>query len=188
MSLSQKLHPSYVTRSTSTSNSWKLNRIWARSNRTHITENEKSITHEHRRRLSGKPQPKTPISLLSYKWKYVQITQRISSQAIMLSIQSNNIAHRLNRHKICLPSTLQASYFLAQFLLGSNATTYVNSTHHTLTKPKNNCTISKEWIPSACKRYLPRNILATDSTFSHHLISIGSLFELTCMSYLWENI
>ena len=161
---------------------------WARSNRTHIIENEKSITHENKIILWGKPKLKTPISVLSYKWKYDCITQSFSSQAIHLSVQSLNDAHRLNRHNICLPPILQASYFLAQFLLGPLVATYVNSPHIRLTKLRSNCAISKEWIPSAWKRYPQWNIPATDSTLSHHLISNRSLTELTCMSYLWENI
>ena len=97
----------------------------------HITKNEKSIRHEHRRILWGKPQLKTLISVLSYKWKYIRITQSFSSQAIQLSVQSLNVAHRLNRHNICLPGVLQASYFLAQFLLGPPAATCVILTSHT---------------------------------------------------------
>ena len=62
--------------------------------RTNITKNEKSITHNTEEITWGKPQRKTAISVLSYKWKYVQITKRISSQAILLSLQSNNAAHR----------------------------------------------------------------------------------------------
>ena len=38
-------------------------------------------------------------------------------------------------------------------------------------------------IPYAWKEYSPRNILAIASTLSLHLISTGSLTELTCMSY-----
>jgi len=156
--------------------------------RTHITENEKSITHEHRRITWGKPQPKTPISVLSYKWKYVQVTKRINSQAILLSLQSNNTTHRLSKHKICLFLALQASYFLAQFFLGSNdATCVIGLITHSLNW-RSNYAISKEWIPSACKRYSQWNIPTNYSTLSLHLISTGSPSELTCMNYLWENI
>ncbi|WP_238336888.1 hypothetical protein, partial [Mannheimia haemolytica] len=76
-------------------------------------DNEKSITHNTEEITQGKPQPKTPISVLSYKWKSIQVTKRISSQAILLSLQSNNTAHKLNRHNIFPPQALQASYFLA---------------------------------------------------------------------------
>ena len=55
----------------------------------------------------------------------IRITQSFSSQAIHLSIQSLTIAHRHNRQHICLPSVLEASYFLVYFLLGPLATTYV---------------------------------------------------------------
>ena len=148
----------------------------------------KSITREHRRILRRKPQLKTSISVLSYKWKYVWITQIFSSQAIQLSVNSYNTTDRLNIHNICLPSALQASYLLAQFLMGSNVSTCVKLPFTQLIKLKSNYAISEEWIPSTCKRYPQRNIPATDSTLSHHLISTRSLTELTCMNYLWENI
>jgi len=156
--------------------------------RTHITKNEKSITHNIEEITQVKPQPKTPISVLSYKWKYIQVTKRINSPAIPLSLQSNNTAHRLSRQEIYVSSALQASYFLAQFFFGSSDATCVNWPHHSHKNWRSNCTILKERIPSACKRYSQWNIIATDSTLPLHLISTGSLFELTCMSYLWENI
>jgi len=53
-------------------------------------------------------------------------------------------AHRHNKHKICLPSVLQASYFLLLFLLDPLATIYVNSSLTQLTKLKNHCAILKE--------------------------------------------
>ena len=93
---------------------------------------------------SGKASDKNPISVLSYKWKYLWITQSFNSQAIQLSAQSLNATHRLNRHNIFLPLVLQASYFLARFLLGPLAATCVNSPLTQLTKLRSNCTISKE--------------------------------------------
>ena len=117
----------------------------------------------------------------------LEITQSFSSQAIQLSVQSLNVAHRQNRQHLCLPSFLQASYFFVQFLLGSNAPTCVNSHITHSSKLRNNCAILKEWIPSACNRNPHGNIPATDNTLSLPLISTGSLTEMTCMSYLWEN-
>ena len=92
---------------------------------------EESITHETQKNTLGKPQLKTPLSVLSYKWKYLRITQSFSSQAIQISVQSLTAAQRHNRQQICLPSVLQASYFLSQFLLGPPAATCVIITSHT---------------------------------------------------------
>ena len=85
---------------------------------------------KHIRILWGKPSLKTTLSVLSYKWKYLRITQSFSSHAIQLSIQSLIASHRQNRQHICLPSVLQASYFLVQFLLGPPAPTCVILTSH----------------------------------------------------------
>jgi len=49
---------------------------------------------KHRRILWGKPQLKTPPSVLSYKWKYLRITQSFSSQAIQLLVQFLSAAYR----------------------------------------------------------------------------------------------
>ena len=99
------------------------------------------IQMKHRRTLWGKPQLITPLSVISYKWKYLRITQSFSSQAIHLSIQSLTAAHRQNRQHICLPSVLQASYFLVQFLLGPPTATCVILTSHT--------TLTSEIIPQS---------------------------------------
>ena len=124
--------------------------------RTHITENEKSITHNTEEITRGKPQPKTPIFVLSYKWKYVQVTKRISSQAILLSLQSNNTTHRQSKALTTFSSAFQASYFLAQFFLGSSASTCVNYHLTLLTWLRNNCTNMKEIIPSTWMCFLYR--------------------------------
>ena len=74
---------------------------------------EKSVTHNTEDITRGKPQPKTPTLYYHTSGNHAQVTKRISSQAILLSLQSNNIAHRLNKHNICPPQALKASYFLA---------------------------------------------------------------------------
>ena len=149
--------------------------------RTHITENEKSITHNTnkytRESLSLNPQ-----SLYYHtSGNMFSITKRISSQAIL---QSNNIAHRQSKALTTFSSTLQASYFLAQLFLGSNASTCVNSHLTLLTWLRNNCTNLKEIIPFVWMSFLYRKNPPTDSTLSLPLISTGSLTKLTCMSYL----
>jgi len=87
--------------------------------------------HETHKILWGKPQLKTPLSILSYKWKYIKITQSFSSQAIQLLVQSLTATHRQNRQHIFLPLVLQASYFLVQFLLGHQVVFCVILTSHT---------------------------------------------------------
>ena len=129
-------------------------------------------------------QPENLIFVLSYKWKYVQITQSLSSKAIQLSVQSLYYSQIVKGFSQTFSSALQASYFLAQFVLGSNAATCVNWPHHTLIKPRSNCAILKEIIPSAWMSFLYRKNPPTDSTLSLPLISTRSLIELTCMSYL----
>ena len=56
--------------------------------RTHITKNEKSVTLKTEEITRGKPQPKTPLSVLSYIGFIQSLRSYIASQ---LSVQSSQM-------------------------------------------------------------------------------------------------
>ena len=149
---------------------------------------EESIQMKHRRILWGKPQLKTPLSVLSYKWNISGLHKALAHK---LSSSQYNPSMLLIDWIDTTYAFFQSSkppIALCSFYWGPMLPPVWIPTSHTHQNSENKCAILKEWIPSACKRFSHRKILATDSTLSLPLISTGSLFELACMNYLWENI
>ena len=150
-------------------------------------DKKESITHNTEDITRGKPQPKTPTL-------YYHTSANMSGLHKALARKLSNSQYNPSAAHIQLkasqkPSPLPSKCPISMHNFPRSSSCNLCDSHLThKTDLWNNYVIMKEIIPSAWTSFLYRKIPPTDSTLSLPLIATGSFFELTCMSYLWENI